>query len=82
MLKTFVASRDLYDAIKNLVLSHRLLPAEGYEFPQKHVAQFWKDVFAERGLMIFGHDEVPENVRAIRTDFILPDQPPEWLFEE
>jgi hypothetical protein len=82
VVKTCLASDELYDTIKNLVLSHRLLPAEGYEFPQSLVADFWKDVFAERGIRVFGLKEVPEHVRVIRTDFALPDEPPGWLLEE
>jgi len=75
-------SAFLRDAITNLLLAHRIFPAEGYEFPQDEVAEFWKDVFAERGLKVFGKDEAPPGVNRIQTDFILPDDPPDWLLEK
>jgi hypothetical protein len=57
-------------------------PVEGYEFPQEEVAQFWKDVFEEKGIQVFGTGEVPVGVNVIQTDFTLPDEPPEWLIQE
>ena len=70
----------LWADIKNLVLAHKLFPAEGYEFPQEQVAGFWKEVFRDRGITVFGSTEVPSGVKVIQTDFELPDEPPKWLF--
>jgi hypothetical protein len=72
-------SEELWKEIKNLVLAHRLFPVEGYEFPQRIVADFWKDVFADQGLIVFGADEVPDGVKVMQTDFYLPDEIPSWL---
>ncbi|MFH1675475.1 MAG: hypothetical protein ABIC40_00520 [bacterium] len=72
-------SRELWDAVRNLVISHRLFPVEGYEFPQEEVAEFWKDIFSRKGLNVFGFDESPDGVHSLRTDFTLPDEPPSWL---
>ena len=82
MVNQDCASAFLRDAITNLLLSHRIFPAEGYEFPQEEVAEFWKDAFAERGLKVFGKDETPSGVNRIQTDFVLPDDPPDWLIEK
>ncbi len=82
MVKTSLASGKLQGAIKNLVLEHRLFPAEGYEFPQDQVAEFWKDLFSEKGIQVFGLKEVPESVSVLSVDFKLPDQPPDWLIED
>ncbi len=72
---------QLWSDIKNLVLAHKLYPVEGYEFPQDSVADFWKSLFIEKGLTVFGAQEIPENVKVLQTDFVLPDEPPEWLYE-
>jgi len=68
-------------AITNLIISHKLFPVEGYEFPQDKVADFWKEAFLEKGIRVFGRAEAPEGVPSIRTDFELPDSPPEWMLE-
>ena len=73
------SSERLLLEIKNLVLSQRLIPVEGYEFPQEKVADFWKDVFCEKGIKVFGSEEVPGDVKVMQVDFVLPDEPPEWL---
>jgi hypothetical protein len=75
-------SEFLRNAITNMVLSHRLLPVEGYEFPQEEVAEFWKDVFAERGINVFGACDAPSGVHRMQMDFELPDEPPDWLVEK
>lgn len=75
-------SVQLLTDIKNLVLSHKLFPVEGYEFPQERVAEFWKAVFEGRGIRVFGAEEVPPDVKVIQTDFTLPDEPPRWLAGE
>ena len=75
------ASDFLRDAITNMVLSHRLLPVEGYEFPQEEVAEFWKEVFAERGITVFGFTEAPSGVHRMQMCFELPEDPPDWLIE-
>ncbi len=75
------ASDFLRDAITNMVLSHRLLPVEGYEFPQEEVAEFWKEVFAERGMKVFGFTEAPGGVHRMQMSFELPEDPPDWLIE-
>lgn len=75
-------STDLLVDIKNLVISHKLFPVEGYEFPQEKVADFWKSVFAERGIRVFGSNEAPEGVHVMQTTFTLPETPPEWLILE
>jgi hypothetical protein len=76
------ASLELYREVKNLVISNRVLPVEGYEFPQAEVAEFWKEVFIARGIRVYGYQEVPADVKVIQADFILPDDPPSWLVEE
>jgi hypothetical protein len=75
------ASEFLRDAVTNILLSHRLFPVEAYEFPQEEVAEFWKEVFADRGIKVFGKDEVPADMHKIQMDFALPDHPPAWLIE-
>ena len=70
----------LWAEIKNLVLAHKLFPVEGYEFPQEEVAGFWKEVFEEKGLTVFGSEEVPSGISILQADFELPDEPPKWLF--
>jgi hypothetical protein len=72
-------SADLLIDIKNLIISHKTFPVEGYEFPQEKVADFWKSVFAERGIRVFGLDEAPAGVHVMQTGFTLPDTPPDWL---
>jgi hypothetical protein len=76
------ASEFLRDAITNMLLSHKLFPVEAYEFPQEEVAEFWKEVFADRGIKVFGKDEIPVGLHKIQTDFELPDDPPGWLIEQ
>ena len=73
------ASVELYREIKNLILADRILPVEGYEFPQEKVAGFWKDIFEAQGIRIFGFGEVPAGVKIKQADFELPDDPPSWL---
>ncbi|MCX6646393.1 MAG: hypothetical protein NTY09_08555 [bacterium] len=73
------ASVELYREIKNLILADRILPVEGYEFPQEKVAGFWKDIFEAKGIRIFGYGEVPADVKIKQADFELPDDPPSWL---
>ena len=75
------ASEFLRDAIVNLLISHRLFPVEGYEFPQEQVAEFWKAAFAERGIQVFGEEEVPSGVHRLQVSFTLPDDPPNWMSE-
>ena len=75
-------SLELYGEIKNLILSNRVLPVEGYEFPQEKVAGFWKDIFMAQGIKVFGYEEVPSDVKVKQAGFDLPDEPPEWLIEE
>jgi hypothetical protein len=70
----------LWTDIKNLVLTHKIFPVEGYEFPQEEVAEFWKSVFEEKGIRVFGTDENPDDVKMIQVDFTLPHDPPEWLW--
>ena len=74
-------SLRLFRDIKNLILSNRLLPVEGYEFPQGTVAGFWKEVFEAKGIKVFGTSEVPEGISTIQVDFNLPEEPPDWLVE-
>ena len=74
-------SGRLWADVKSLVISDKLHPVEGYEFPQETVAQFWKDVFEEKGINVFGMREVPSGVSVLQTDFQLPDDPPDWLFQ-
>jgi len=76
-----LTSEKLFLEIKNLVLSQKLFPVEGYEFPQETVADFWKEIFDEKGIRVFGSDEVPGDVKVIQVDFILPDEPPGWLVQ-
>ena len=73
-------SERLMTDIKNLVLTHKLHPVDGYEFPQERVAEFWKDVFEDRGIRVYGAQEVPTEVMVIQTDFTLPEEPPHWLY--
>jgi hypothetical protein len=75
-------SERLWADIKSLVLNNKLFPVEGYEFPQERVAEFWKEVFEEKGISVYGVDEAPVGVNVIQTDFILPDEPPGWLIEQ
>ena len=75
-------SVELYREIKNLILANRVLPVEGYEFPQETVAGFWKDIFEAQGLRVFGFEEVPHDCKVKQADFQLPDDPPSWLIEE
>ena len=79
MDKDSLSERLLTD-IKNLVLTHKLHPVDGYEFPQERVAEFWKDVFKDRGISVYGALEVPTEVMVIQTDFTLPEEPPHWLY--
>jgi len=70
----------LWTEIKNLVLTNKLFPVEGYMFPQQEVAGFWKEVFSEKGITVFGSEEVPSGLKVIQAEFELPDEPPDWLF--
>jgi len=74
-------SERLWADIKSLVINNKLYPVEGYEFPQEKVAEFWKDVFEDKGINVFGADEVPVGTKVLQTDFMLPDDPPSWLYE-
>ncbi len=76
-----VSGRLLID-IKNLVIAHKIFPVEAYVFPQKTVAGFWKQVFEEKEILVFGSEEVPEDVNVLQTEFVLPDKPPSWLLPE
>ncbi len=73
------ASERLRNEVRNLMLAHRLFPVEAYEFPQARVADFWKEVFSEKGILVFGSEEIPQGVRVIQMEFTLPDDPPFWL---
>ena len=75
-------SLELYREIKNLFHANKVLPVQGYEFPQKKVAGFWKEICMAQGIMVFGNEEVPSEVKVKQADFELPDEPPEWLIEE
>jgi len=76
------ASILLWTDIKNLVISHHLYPVDAYEFPQEKVAEFWKSVFLEKGIKVYGSEEIPDGVNVLQASFNLPDDPPEWLVAE
>jgi len=76
-----LTSEKLLLEIKNLVISQKLFPVEGYEFPQETVAEFWKEIFGEKGIKVFGSEEVPGDVKVMQVDFVLPDEPPGWLVQ-
>ena len=76
-----LTSEKLLLEIKNLVISQKLFPVEGYEFPQETVAEFWKEIFSEKGIKVFGSEEVPGDVKVMQVDFVLPDEPPVWLVQ-
>lgn len=71
-----LSEEELKEAIDTLLKASLQMGIVDHVFPQSIVSEDWKKFFEEKGLMVFGQDEIPPGHQPARVSFLLPEEIP------